>query len=201
LKQPDIPEDEPEVPNIRAAASANEEPSIVEGLVEEVRKLREQVLAQQPREDRPDGKWNYIYKNQSHLRVMGGLEVENPPGWEPFPPSGIPRYVAVGGGTTDHIEAPLKTFPKFDAVGNPLLGDDGMPVYTEVPIAKAAEKDADGKPVKTEEYKLWLHMRAKGKRLGSDVMSDIAAGKGLPAGAVIADGITIGDNGIPITQE
>lgn len=200
----DIPEDEPEVPNQVASQSADND--AVRALVEEVRTLRAQVEAQAPHREQATGTWDYDYSRQSHLRVMGGLEVNHPEFTSgeklPLPPSGIPRYKAKGGGTTDHIEAPTKKFIKYDATGaNPLLDEHGQPQFTEVPVAKAAELDAAGNPILTDEYKFWLHEKARGRRLSGNAMTDIAAGKGVPDGAVVQSDVLIGDNGIPVTND
>jgi len=195
----DIPEDEPEVPNVSASVSADD--SVVADLVAEVRRLREQVESQTPARDRPSGKWEYDYQKQAHLRVMGGLEVEHPKGFRPKPPSGIPMYVATDGGTTDHITPPVKKYIKYDQTGaNPLKDEHGQTQYTEINVACGAAVDAEGEPILTDEYKLWLHVKGKGGRLNSTVLSDISAGKGLPQDAVMEHNVEFGDNGIPLTN-
>jgi|15BtaG_2_1085339.scaffolds.fasta_scaffold01181_8 hypothetical protein len=184
-----------------AAAEPTSNDAVIQEMAAELRRLREQVESQAPQQDKITGKWDYHYKNQPHLRVFGGLEVDHQPGFMPHPPSGIPMYEAVGGGTTDHLEAPVKKYMKMDGMGNPQLGEDGQAQHTEVPVAKAATRDANGDPILTHEYKVWLHLKARGKRLDSNAMSDIAAGKGLPAGSVASQEVEFNDAGVPVTSD
>lgn len=183
----DIPEEEPESPDVTAVQSANAGASaaanndVIEEMRRELAALRAQV-GELPKRAVPDGTWNVNYKAE-HLRVHGGVEVQHPPGFRPLPPSSIPRYKAVGGGTTDHIDAPVMRYPKTNEFGQPVLGDDGNQLFTEVPIGKAAQKDERGQPVLTDEYKYWLFVRQTGDRLEGNVMSDIAMGKGIPKDA------------------
>lgn len=176
-------------------ASANEEAadsSELDALREQLAQMQEQINQANPQVAQPNGKWNVNYRAK-HLRVHGGVEVAHQPGFRPPPPSSIKMYVAEDGTYTDHIEQPMMAKMKYDSQGNPQMGEDGMPVFTRYPIAKAA-KIVNGEPVLTPEYKHWLHVRSSGGRINSTVMSDIAAGKGLPSGAsapAMSDGIPV----------
>jgi hypothetical protein len=188
-----------------AASSQGDMKALLSEMRDELKEeLRREMTALQPGRVKPSGKWDYDYQNQSHLRVMGGLEVDHPEfrsGKErPHPPSRIPMYIAQGGGTTSSIDAPTKRYLKHDAVGNPQLDEHGQAIYTEVPIGKGAMKDENGDPILTDEYKFWLHVRSRGDRLDGTAMSDISAGKGLPPGAVAAAGVEFNDAGIPVTN-
>lgn len=198
--KPILTEEDQEIPNTSPAVSSN--PDVVQDLVDEVRRLRQQVQDQAPGKETISGKWDYDYSKQQHLRVHGGLEVSHPPGFLPAPPGRISMYKTEDGGTTNDLVTPIKKYLKFDGTGaNPLLGEDGQPLYTNVPIGKAAARGEDGKPILTDEYKFWLHKKARGERLDSNVLSDISAGKGLPGGAIADSSVSFGDNGIPLTSD
>jgi len=177
----DIPEDEPEVPNEPAVASASQD--VNAELLNRISEL-EARLGTLPKRATPDGTWKRNYKAEEALKAHGGLEVQHPAGFEPLPPSTIPRYVATDGGTTDHAEPVYQRVYKYDDHGQPIVEDDGSHKFVQKLIAHGAKKDENGKPMKTEEYKLWMFVRLRGDRLDGNVMSDIAAGKGIPEGAV-----------------
>lgn len=154
--------------------------------MEEMRRLLEANVPEAPL--KPDGRWRVNYDRKSN-RVHGGKEVEHPPGFRPNPPSTIPMYVAEGGGTTDHLEVPYQEYPEVDNFGNPVIDEKtGEPKVVKAPRGKRAARDSKGEPILTEEYKLWLHVRSTGDRLEGSVMSDIAAGKGLPQGSSFPNG-------------
>lgn len=176
----DTPEDE--TPNETAVASATQDVD-VQALLKRIGDL-EGRLGQIPKRATPDGTWKRNYRAEEALKVHGGVEVEHPPGFEPLPPSTIPRYVATDGGTTDHADPVYQLIYKYDDTGQPVVDDEGNHLHTKKLIAHGAKKDENGKPVKTEEYKTWMFVRLRGDRLDGNVMSDIAAGKGIPAGAV-----------------
>jgi len=154
----------------------------------QIEALTKQVGGIVPDKPAMDGTWNRNY-DAKELRVHGGTEVRHAPGFRPDPPSSISKYVAKLGGTTDHLEVPFQDFYQFDAIGNPIMDEEtGEQKVTRAPRGKAALLDEDGKPVLTDEYKYWLSVRQTGARLEGDVMTDIAAGKGLPQDAVFPDG-------------
>jgi len=105
----------------------------------------------------PSGEHTRDYKSEAALRVYGGVEVEHGPEVVHNPPSYITKFLAAD-------EEGGKT--------------DNL---------ELAQLDADGKPVKTEEYKYFLDMRAAGKRIDGNVRFDIAA-----------DSFTVGDAGINV---
>ena len=105
----------------------------------------------------PSGEHQRDYRSEPALRVYGGVEVEHGPDMVPNPPSYLTKYIAAE-----------------EDVGKT---DD----------LELAQLDTDGKPVKTEEYKYWLDVRAAGKRLDGNVRFDIAA-----------DSFTVGDAGINV---
>lgn len=157
-------------------------------LKKEIALLREEVGKSTPAKKVPDGVWRRDY-DAKHMRVHGGVEVRHAAGFRPSPPSSIPMYVAKGGGTTDHIEVPYQDYYEFDTIGNPVIDEEtGEQKRTRAPRGKAAMRDEDGNPVLTDEYKLWIAVRSTGERLDGNVMSDIAAGKGIPAGAQYSNG-------------
>lgn len=202
----DIPEDEPEdepdeVPNIEAAASANTD---MQALRAELAELRKQVEQNTPRKQAPDGVWRHNPR-APHMLVHGGPEVEHhewgPGKGRPLPPSAIPMYEAVGGGTTNTLEQQYRFLPEFDELGHVKTDEKGEEVGKHIPVGKAAKRDAEGNPVLTTEYKVWLHVKNRGDRLGSNVMSDIAAGKGIPKDAKLSKEIEFDAAGIPVTVE
>lgn len=105
----------------------------------------------------PSGEHKRDYQSEPALRVYGGVEVEHGPEVVANPPSYITKFLAAD-------EEGGKT--------------DNL---------ELAQLDADGKPVKTEEYKYFLDMRAAGKRIDGNVRFDIAA-----------DSFTVGDAGINV---
>jgi len=160
--------------------------SAMEEMQAQLKVLQAQVDRANPKARAPDGKWITNY-DAKHMRVHGGVEVRQD--WSnepPHPPASIPMYVAEGGGTTDHLEIAYQEYYKFDTVGNPVMNEDGTQQFVKAPRSKRALRDVEGNPVMTEEYKYWIHIRQTGDRLDGDVMSDIAAGKGLPEGAITA---------------
>ena len=194
----DIPEDEPESPNETAAASSAGDLEALKAALKE--ELRAEIQSSLPAAQRePDGVWRVNY-NQEHYRVHGGKEVEHPRGFRPLPPEGIPMYEAVGGGTTSNLEQAYRFLPEFDQLGHVKLDDQGNPVGKKIPVGKVAKKGPDGKPVLTAEYKHWLHVRSNGGRRGSNVMSDIRAGKGIQ-GVTDGDPLPVDADGVPVTNE
>lgn len=182
----DIPEEEPEVANEVASQSAGLD---LEALKAELRaELLKEVRTSAPAQKGPDGVWRRNYREE-HLLVHGGVEVEHPNGFRPLPPSGIPMYEAVGGGTTNNLEQIYRFLPAFDELGHVKMDDNGEPVGKKIPTGKVAKRDEAGNPVLTNEYKVWLHVRNQGGRLGSNVMSDMRAGRG----------IALNEEGVPVT--
>jgi|TARA_R110000787_G_scaffold56820_3_gene130364 hypothetical protein len=181
-----------EMPSV-AEANAVAASSVMNDEVGQMRKemedMRRVMATNLPAAQRaPDGVWRVNPKRKSN-RVHGGLEVDMGPGFQPRPPSTIPMYQAVGGGTTDYLEVPHQEFYTTDAVGNPVIDPvTGEQEVIRAPRGKAAARDSQGDPILTNEYKYWLHVRQTGNRLDGNVMSDIAAGKGLPEGATFSEG-------------
>jgi len=120
--------------DVQEAVEAEAKPSLLEQILDEAKddpdaKKRlvdllstapnaREVLGVEAGQGVPDGTYNRNYRGEEALRVYGGVEVEHPPGWEPSPPSWLPMFYAVGGGTT---------YLKDKAVKN----EDGTPKKTE----------------------------------------------------------------------
>lgn len=163
-KAPAIPEDENPVDPVPASVedqllAALASPELATRVVEAASQTArgKRLLGIPAGAGAPTGDWvDRDYDNDRAIAVTGGVEVKHPPGFQALPPSYIARYEAAEGGTTDHIET--------------AYGDEGRPV------GPAAKMDAQGRPVLTSAHKHWRDVKSSGKRLNSDVRSDMAAG-------------------------
>ena len=156
----------------------------------------------------PSGEYHRDYQSEKPLHVMGGVEVAHPDGFLPKPPSFVKMYVRADGGEggTDHasklLEQKKRPIPLIDPTsGKPAVSPEGNPIYDEevvdVIVDKGAKIGPDGKPVKTEMYKLFLDLKmAGGGRIDGDVISDAAAAANLPDGGAA---VSLGLDGAPLT--
>tara|TARA_R100000808_G_scaffold7522_1_gene22040 strand:+ start:12152 stop:12823 length:672 start_codon:yes stop_codon:yes gene_type:complete len=107
--------------NKEALIAALKDPDIVRQVVHtasqspDLRKMLDLESAAVP----PSGDYTRNYSAEPALRVHGGVEVAHQKGFEPLPPSYIPKFVAADGVTT--CPDPEKA----------LKGPDGRPVKTE----------------------------------------------------------------------
>ncbi len=131
------------------------------------------------------------------LKVHGGTEVRHPNDFVPLPPAAIKMYLLSDGNggiemdgngnprrtiyAEPHVEQRRKPIPMRDENGKIIVNEEGNQIYTEevvdVVVDQGAAKGADGKPIKSPEYEMWIEARRDGGRLGSEVQSKIAAGK------------------------
>ena len=137
-----------------------------------------------------EGEMNY---RRPELRVMGGVEVSHPKGWQPDPPGYITKFMRADGTMTNykapHYELRKTTVAKKDEGGRPIVNEAGEAVYEEKAVQALIDPgpamDANGNPVKTEAYKkfldLWLEN--KGRRMDGSVSNapTLQAADGSPA--------------------
>jgi len=143
------------------------------------------------------GEGRMDYKRPT-LRVMGGVEVEHDPSFQPHPPGYIKMYVRADGALTDypgpHYELRKTTVAKKDDQGRQIVVN-GEAAYEErmvkALIDPGAAQDSAGRPVKSEVYKKWLDLwyECRGRRMGSNVVSEPSAttATGAPTLAFTAD--------------
>ena len=105
----------------------------------------------------PSEDYSRNYQAEPALRVYGGVEVEHDPDFRANPPSYVTKFVAE----------------------DEMLGKCDQ--------EDLARKGPDGKPILTDEYKQFLHVRKNGGRLDGKVRFDIAT-----------DNFTPGDTGIAV---
>jgi hypothetical protein len=114
------------------------------------------------------GEWSPNYERVDN-HVMGGLEVQHDPDFTPLPPAAIPVYV------TD------KRFLSH--------------TKDTTPLKHLAQLGADGRPVKTEQYKLWIDLKMAGKLMTRNQLIDIEKqAEGAPQ-------LSIDANGNPVTLD
>lgn len=114
------------------------------------------------------GEWMPNYQRVDN-HVMGGLEVEHAPGVTPLPPAAIPLY------ETD----------------NRFRGQE----KSTTALKHLARRGADGEPVKTEQYKLWLDLKMAGRNMSRNELIDIEKQtEGSPQ-------LAIGDDGAPVAMD
>ena len=104
----------------------------------------------------PSGEHQRNYQAEPALRVYGGVEVEHGPDFVRLPPSYITKFMAE----------------------DPEVG--------KTDLEHLAAKEANGKPVKTQEYKHFLDVRARGERLDGKVQFDIVTDQFTPGDIGIA---------------
>ncbi|MFH2118792.1 MAG: hypothetical protein ABIJ25_00140 [Pseudomonadota bacterium] len=143
------------------------------------------------------GEGRMDYKRPA-LRVMGGVEVEHDPSFQPHPPGYIKMYVRADGALTDypgpHYELRKTTVARKDDQGRQIVVN-GEAAYEEravkALIDPGAAQDSAGRPIKSEVYKKWLDLwyECRGRRMGSNVVSEPSATTttGAPAVALTAD--------------
>ena len=105
----------------------------------------------------PSEDYSRNYQAEPALRVYGGVEVEHDQDFRANPPSYVTKFVAE---------------------------DEMLGKCDQEDLAK---KGPDGKPILTDEYKQFLHVRKNGGRLDGKVRFDIAT-----------DNFTPGDTGIAV---
>ena len=189
-------------PDTRAAVlELMKDPDIARGLLDTVLQTPEgRAQLNIPLDQgRPMGEYRRNYDAEPHLRVYGGVEVRHDGNFSPRPPSNVPMYVSISGGSTDHVEPVYKDM--VDVSGRLILEEDGRTARQAL-VAEGAQLDDAGMPVKTEGYKAWIDSKITGRRLDSNVRADIAAGKDLGAeGHFAGDGIPSfvnDDGGVPL---
>jgi len=133
----------------------------------------------------PSGVYSRNYRQERQLAVLGGVEVEHPPEFEPKPPAFIKMFLRADGTETDHAGPLIETRKRpvqLIVDGKPAQSIEGFPVMTdelvEVVVDKGAAIGPDGRPVKTDLYKRFLDAKMDfGARLDSDVVSGEIAAK------------------------
>lgn len=156
------------------------------------------LLGLTPGEGVPSGEGAPNY-DRPELRVMGGTEVRHPPGFQRLPPSFIKRYMRADGSKTDYesqkIDRITKSVPARGEDGKIVINADGLQVFEDqtVDVVRdpGAMKDAHGRPVKTEEYKLWLDATEHGGRYNGEATTLVdqrLSTDGRPAVQLNADG-------------
>ena len=156
------------------------------------------LLGLQPGQGMPSGEGVPDY-DRKELRVMGGTEVRHGPDFVRLPPSQIFPWVREDGTKTvyaePHYETKIQQVPVKGEGGAFAFGEDGHQIFEEKQVRvlrdPGAAKGPNGKPLKTEEYKLWLDATEHGGRYrgtATTLVDQRRAADGAPVMQINSDG-------------